>query len=58
MRKEYESPKCKVVLIDKKDVLTLSTTKLFQSFRDKEIGTGDFDENYGGAYVGFGDLFG
>ena len=57
MRKEYESPKCKVVLIDKKDVLTLSTTKLFQSFNK---GTeGDFDGNdYGGAYVGFGDLFG
>ena len=56
MRKEYESPKCKVVLVDKKDVLTLSTTKLFQGF--KEGGNGNFDENYGGAYVGFGDLFG
>ena len=57
MRKVYESPECKVVLVEKKDVLTASvTTNLFAKFQNG--GNGDFDENYGGAYISGKDLFG
>ena len=52
MRKEYESPMCKVVMVEKKDVLTASVTT-FTKFTPRT--TGDFDSNdYGGAYIGWG----
>ena len=52
MRKEYESPLCKIVTVEKKDIITTSpTTNKFVNFGK---GTnGDFDKNYGGAYVGW-----
>lgn len=56
MRKEYESPMCKVVMVEKKDVLTLSDTTTFRLV-DKNGGDGNFDSNYKGGYVGW-NIFG
>ena len=51
MRKEYESPMCKVVTVEKKDILTLSVTS-FTKFA--KGGDGDFDNGYSGGYIGWG----
>ena len=56
MRKEYESPMCKVVMVEKKDVLTMSDTTTFRSV-DKTGGDGDFDHGYKGGYVSW-NIFG
>ena len=55
MRKEYESPMCKVVTVEKKDILTLSDTTVYKSFRENAIdANGDFDNGYNGGYIGWG----
>ena len=56
MRKEYESPMCKVVTVEKKDILTLSTTSAYRSFANG--GDGNFDEDYRGGYIDGKGLFG
>ncbi len=49
MRKEYKAPFCKVVEVEKKDILTLSTTKNYVN-ATKNSGQGNYD---GGAYIGW-----
>ena len=51
MRKEYESPMCKVVTVEKKDILTLSVTSFTKFARGTD---GDFDNGYSGGYIGWG----
>ena len=50
MRKEYEAPFCKVVAVEKKDILTASPTT--STYVSANKGTsGSFDSEYNGAYV-------
>ena len=49
MKKEYEVPFCRVVAVENKDILTASDTTTYQSANKGT--TGNFDSNYGGAYV-------
>ena len=54
MRKEYESPMCKVVMVEKKDVLTASITS-FMPFNIQEDGVSNMDsDGHSGAYIGWG----
>ena len=50
MRKEYETPFCKVVAVEKQDILTASPTTSNYAAANKG-GAGNFDSNYGGAFV-------
>ena len=49
MKKEYEAPFCKVVIVEKKDILTNSSTSDYKPAETKE--SGDFS---GGAFVKWG----
>ena len=49
MKKEYESPLCKIVTVEKKDIITTSpTTNKFVNYK-----TGVDGDYSGGAYVGW-----
>ena len=52
MRKEYESPMCKVVMVEKKDVLTASITS-FTPFKT-DSGSDMDSDGHSGAYIGWG----
>ncbi|MBQ8441237.1 MAG: hypothetical protein IJX19_11285 [Clostridia bacterium] len=58
MRKEYESPMCKVVTVEKKDVLTASANTVGYRSVDKNGGAGNFDDqDHGNAYVGWNGIW-
>ena len=49
MKKEYEAPFCRVIIVERKDILTNSTSK-YQAAETQE--SGDFS---GGAFVEWGN---
>ena len=50
MKKEYEVPFCKVVSVEKKDILTASPTTSDYVSANKKNEQGDYS---GGAYIGW-----
>ena len=50
MRKEYEAPFCKVVAVDKQDILTTSTGA-YQTAERNDTEVGGFE---GGAFINWG----